>query len=386
MLEAKKRIIFVDDEPAVLGALGLLLRKERDRWEMVFAPGGASALAEFKKQRFDVVVSDMRMPDMDGAALLTTVKEQYPATVRVMLTGHADSEAILRALPSIHQLLTKPCPARTLRSMLDRCRGLDVVGDATVLAVVGGLDRLPSPPAIFLQLEEIIAGGRATPAQIAAVIEQDPALAAKVLQLANSSYFGDGLATCSIERAVTCVGIERMKYVVLTTSTFSELDGDTGAISVAEIQRDGSETASLVRRLVTNQDPCCEPAFAAALLHDVGHAVLSLGLGAGYRRVFDRARSTNQPLAIVERELLGVTHADVGACLLGIWGLPTSIVDAVRYHHDPGSAPVESREIAAAIHVADSLTQHERIDHESIERASLTARVVHWCAVAQGSR
>ncbi|HMG23584.1 MAG TPA: response regulator, partial [Kofleriaceae bacterium] len=119
-MNVKKRILFVDDEPAILAGLQNLLYKDRKRWDMVFALGGQLALDEIRKESFDIVVSDMRMPGVDGATLLNTVKDECPATVRIMLSGHADREAIVRALPALHQLLSKPCDAATLRGAIER--------------------------------------------------------------------------------------------------------------------------------------------------------------------------------------------------------------------------------------------------------------------------
>ena len=106
-MNVKKRILFVDDEPAILAGLQNLLYKDRKRWQMVFALGGQLALDEIRKEPFDIVVSDMRMPGVDGATLLNTIKDECPSTVRIMLSGHADREAIVRALPALHQLLKK---------------------------------------------------------------------------------------------------------------------------------------------------------------------------------------------------------------------------------------------------------------------------------------
>src|SRR6266545_6839404 len=111
----KKRILFVDDEPAILKGLQNLLFRDRPRWEMVFANSGELAVRELAKAPFDVVVSDIRMPGMDGATLLNHVKDRYPTTARIMLSGHAEREAIVRALPALQQLLSKPCNAQTLR-------------------------------------------------------------------------------------------------------------------------------------------------------------------------------------------------------------------------------------------------------------------------------
>jgi CheY-like chemotaxis protein len=349
VLAVKKRIMFVDDEPAILAAMRSLLRRERDRWDMVFAPDGEVALEEARKQPFDVVISDMRMPGMDGATLLARIKQEWPATVRIMLTGHAETDAILRALSSIHQLLAKPCPTGTLRGVLERCRNLDaLVGDASLLAVIGGLDKLPSPPALYVALEQLIADSRASPAQIAAIIEQDPAIAAKLLQLANSGYFGDGETICSIERAVACLGGERIGYMVLATSSFDELDGKAGNAFVNEVQRTGRATAVLVRKLLAHD--VGGVAFAAALLHDLGQVVLGLGLGEGYHHVLDTSKGTRQPVAVAEQKVLG--------------------------------APEETRELAGVIHVADALTQGTAIDDDSLGRAGLTDAAARWRQVA----
>lgn len=118
-MSAKKRILFVDDDPQVLAGLEGVLRRDRARWEMVFALGGQRALDELGKERFDVVVTDMRMPDVDGVTVLLTVNEASPETLRILLTGYTDDEALARVRPIVHQLLQKPCTAATLRSALE---------------------------------------------------------------------------------------------------------------------------------------------------------------------------------------------------------------------------------------------------------------------------
>jgi DNA-binding NtrC family response regulator len=112
----KKRILFVDDDPAVLNSLQNVLRRDRHRWDMVFAVGGVAALDELRKTVFDAVVSDMRMPGVDGAQLLEAVARESQATVRIMLSG-SDCE---EALHHVDELLSKPCSARHLRETLER--------------------------------------------------------------------------------------------------------------------------------------------------------------------------------------------------------------------------------------------------------------------------
>ncbi|HEY6176202.1 MAG TPA: response regulator, partial [Kofleriaceae bacterium] len=156
-MDGKKRILFVDDEPAILAGLQNLLFKDRKRWDMVFSPGGDLALGEFRRHPFDIVVSDMRMPGLDGASLLNMIKDECPSTVRIMLSGHADREAIVRALPALHQLLSKPCDANTLRGAIERSLdGVNVDRDAKIRRIVGGVDKLPTPPDLFFELSRLM--------------------------------------------------------------------------------------------------------------------------------------------------------------------------------------------------------------------------------------
>jgi HD-like signal output (HDOD) protein len=385
-MNAKKRILFVDDEPAILAGLQNLLYKDRKRWDLVFALGGQLALDEIRKAPFDIVVSDMRMPGVDGATLLNTVKDECPATVRIMLSGHADREAIVRALPAMHQLLSKPCDAATLRGAIERSLdGADVDRDARIRRLVGGVDKLPTPPDIFFDLTRLMKSPTSSVADVSQVVTRDPALSAKLLQLVNSAYFGTGGITTSIQQAVALLGTDRLRYIALTAAVFSSPGADDACgFSLQALQRGAMRAAHLARTIA---DPATrDEAFASTLLHDVGHVVLALGRGQEFLEFRDRAQRGEPQLAL-EIELFGVTHADVGARLLAIWGLPATIVDAVQYHHDPGSAPEACRRLASIVHFADVWEPHmplpSELNLESLERAGCAHLVAGWRATAE---
>ena len=384
----KKRILFVDDEPAILAGLQNLLYRDRKRWDMVFALGGRLGLAEARKAPFDIVVSDMRMPDLDGAMLLAAIKDECPATVRILLSGHADREAIVRLLPTLHQLLVKPCNAATLRDVLERSfDGVNAERDAKIREIVGAVDKLPTPPDVFFDLSRILQSASTSVADVAKVVSRDPALSAKVLQLVNCSYFGSGQATTSVQQAVNLLGTEQLRYIALTASVFSgPATAAGGTFSLAESQQDSMRAALLARALAVPEDR--EEAFAGTLLHDVGHVVLAICRGAAYQRYSERTMLGENPLE-VELDLFGVNHADVGARLLAIWGLPLAIVDVVQFHHDPGSAPESRRRLASIAHVADVMTRQPRndadIDMASLERAGSAHLVAGWRAIAARS-
>jgi HD-like signal output (HDOD) protein/CheY-like chemotaxis protein len=341
----RKRVLFVDDEPAILSGLQNLLYKDRKRWDMVFAPGADQAMEELAKQAFDVVVSDMRMPGMDGAWLLNQIKARYPATARIMLSGHADREAIVRALPALHQLLAKPCDVLTLRSAIER--GLHLSADtrsATLNALIGRIEKLPSPAVIHAELANALEAKHTRLEDIAAIVMRDPALAAKVLQLVCSAYFGSG-PTSSIRQAVALLGLDRLRYIASSTRMFTaepawqHLAASTRAQTVAE----------LAAKLVPTH---AEAAFSGGLLHDVGRLV-----------------------HVVAGEDL--QDLDAGACLLDVWGLPASLVEVVRHHRAPDRAPEAHRLVACAVHVASGA-----VDHAAVERAGCIHLLEGWLAMA----
>jgi HD-like signal output (HDOD) protein/ActR/RegA family two-component response regulator len=368
----RKRILFVDDESAVLAGLQNLLYKDRKRWDLVFALGGEAALREVRSAPFDVVISDMRMPGMDGAEVLQAVKDESPATVRIMLSGYADGDAVKRALPVLHQFLTKPCDIKTLRGAIERCLDhLDVERDIKLRGLVEGIERLPTPPDIYFELTRRLQSPTTSIASVADVVARDPALTAKLLQLVNSAYFSNGSKTMSIRQAVSQLGIDRLRSLALT-AVFSESTGleEGRGLSLKDMQRDALRVANAARDLATPAEQ--DDAFAAALLHDIGYLVLARHPAVDFAQFCTRVQRGESPLD-VERQLFGVTHADVGARLLAVWGVPTATIDAVQFHHDPGSAPEVYRRLASIVHVADAVTTHSPVsvplNRESLEAA-----------------
>ncbi len=298
-MSARPRILFVDDEPAILVGLQNLLHRDRKRWDMTFLPNGDAAAAMLDTEHFEVVVTDMRMPGTDGAALLSLLQREHPATARIMLSGHADSDAIMRSLHVVHELLSKPCAAPILRDAIERGTVLARLGP--LAPAVGGLDTLPTPPAVLEALHAALAAP--TTAKLVDVVERDPALAAKALQLVNFHYFGSGAIVCSISDAVAQLGPDRLRHIATCGSALAD---PAAASALAEHQAVAHLRARAERRAPTGDER--DLATAAALLRDLGDLVLlATGADAG-----------------------GMSRAEIGATLLELWGLPRSLVERVR--------------------------------------------------------
>src|SRR3954469_25429785 len=146
----KKTILFVDDEPRVLDAIRRSMRSMREGWQISLAPSGAEALALLGRQPIDVLVSDMRMPEMDGPTLLLEVRKRYPKTVRIVLSGYSDQETALQSVGIAHQYLSKPCDADELRRVIGRTYELrDHLHSESLRQLVSTMSSLPSMPTLY---------------------------------------------------------------------------------------------------------------------------------------------------------------------------------------------------------------------------------------------
>lgn len=393
---SRARILFVDDDVAILDALRDLLRKDQERWEMTFVGGGPQALSELRKAPFDIVLTDMLMPGMDGAELLARVKADYPGTARIILCGQAEREAVLRAVPVAQQFLTKPCDAAVIRSAIERTHGLSkLLESEAIRRVVGRLEQLPSVPQTYSELTRAAADPALAVADIADIVQRDPAMCVKVLQLVNSAYFGVPQRVASIQRAVTYLGVELLKGLALTAHVFAVMEAHPVAgFSLERLQNHSVLTAQIARRLLTTPK-AAEEAFTAALVHDVGKIVVALGLPSRFSDLVRESARSGRPFHAVEKEILDVTHAEVGAYLLGVWGLPFSIVESVAYHHHPGVVTDGPCDILVAVHAADALADPDfdeagaapgsvgLLDLAFIDRSGHAADLPWWRAVAE---
>ena len=354
----RTRLLFVDDDESILEGLRNLLRRQRHVWDMAFATSGEQALELLARAPVDVIVSDMRMPGMDGAALLKRVQDTTPGVVRIVLSGHAEREAICRAMSVAHQFLSKPCEPEVLRETLARTSVLqEHLNHGPVRAVVGALDKLPSLPAAYRELTRALARADVGTARLAAIVERDSAMAVKVLQLVNSPYFGLSQRVVSIQEAVGLLGVELLKGLALGAHVFAAMPVDLpteGAID--RMQRHAQLTARIARRIVPDTAKA-EEAFTAGMVHDVGQMVLALSHPEAFADISREERDGARSLPDLERDAFGVTHAGIGAYLLGTWGLPLAVVEAVSFHMEPSSVHGANLDVLAALHVADEFAE-----------------------------
>lgn len=217
------RILFVDDDEMLLNGLRRALRPMRSEWTMEFVSSGAAALECMVHFAFDAVVTDMRMPEMSGAQLLEQVRLDHPQTIRFVLSGHSDRESILRSVNPAHQYLAKPCAIDELRQKLTQALALrDLLESSTLKKLVSQIESLPCTPDLYLQLRDRLESPRCSVADIGQIIERDMAMTSKILQLVNSAFFGLGRHISCPADAVSVLGTDAVKSLVLSIGIFAQ--------------------------------------------------------------------------------------------------------------------------------------------------------------------
>lgn len=393
------RVLFVDDEPGVFEDLQRMLRSQRDRWEMVFANGGVAALALLETARFDVVVSDLHMPGMDGATLLKQVREQFPDVVRIVLTSDLELQTAFRTLDVAHQLLVKPCEPEGLRVAVERaCSLKSTLSSYLMRRTVTALGELPALPRTYGALLRALNDPEVSLARMARIVESDVAISAKVLRLVNSAFFGLMNEIATVKTAVCYLGIEVLKHLVLSVEVFGvfRVPKPIAGFSMEKLQEHAQLTARIVKRLPVARY-LGDAAIVAALLHDVGKLVLAARLPEQLAHALRIASHEGQPLYAVENHLMGFNHAEIGAHLLALWGLPSPIVEAVAYHHAPGRIPPQGFDAVAAVYLADLLAHEcetgrastdaspllQGTDLEYLDALEVTPQLPAWQAMAR---
>lgn len=390
----KKSVLFVDDEPGILDGLRLRLRPQRQRWDMYFAAGGEQALAALGVGRYDVLVTDMRMPGIDGAALLQEARQKYPGMARIVLSGYAEKSALLRALSTAHQYLPKPCPPGLLEDTIERVAELQaLIHDDAVKAAVGQIAVLPAQPAVYSELLAALTDDGAFSSNLADILRRDAALSLRVLQIVNSAYFRPPHQVLDIGEAVHHLGLDTIRQLALVAGVFGEA-GDAKAhpeLPLAELHRQ-AVLAGAIAATLCDRGPHRQAAFVAGLLHDIGKLALTAALPERLDCVGQAVRSDGRDLATAERECFGVTHAEIGGYLLGLWQLPFPIVEAVANHHAPARVRGEAGlGLVAAVHVADALAREfgdsaapcirdaaAGLDLEYLKAAGLLGELPRW--------
>lgn len=395
----KKSILFVDDEPFVLEAIRRMLRSKQDDWEMAFATGGPEALAWMEDRAFDVVVSDMLMPGMNGSRFLREVMERSPDTIRFILSGHSDPELVYQSIGVAHQYLAKPCSVRDLVSAVERaCAIRELLRKRDLRELMSRIQTIPSLPDLYARVVEELKSPDPSVHRVGDIISRDLGMSAKVLQLVNSAFFGLPRPVHSPAQAVALLGIDIVKSLVLMVQVFSRMDGPgIKGFSLDNLWTHSMRVAHVslgIARQAEGGKRDRDDAFMAGLFHDLGKLLLMARLPDRYEEALRLMETEHRSCLEAERAVLGGTHEEVGAYLLGLWGFADPVVEAAAFHHRPGECRCRQFSALTAVHAANVLVNefaasgrgagHARdLDSGYLAEAGVAERLPEWRRICE---
>jgi HD-like signal output (HDOD) protein len=327
------RIMFIDDEPNVLSGLRRMLRGQRGEWDMVFANSGPEGLATMADQPVDVLVCDMRMPGMDGVQVLTEVRERFPSTARIILTGQTDRESVIAALGLTQRFLLKPCRPQDLIAAIEQVTEVRrAVTEAQIQAFLGSVHALPRPPAVFSRIVDAASRPDCEVADLVEVIEHDIATTTEVLKLVNSGVFCIPRPVDTLTSAVVLLGIDAIQALALASSALRPTEATPPSFDLDRLAQHSTATAAICRRITTAEGAdrnAVSAAFLSGLLHNVGLLVQVSANPAGWEQIQEQAPADIWAQAAAETEAFGCTSTQASAYLLGLWGFADPIVHTV---------------------------------------------------------
>jgi HD-like signal output (HDOD) protein/ActR/RegA family two-component response regulator len=394
MGSAKTSILFVDDEANLLAGLRRMLRSMRREWDMKFVSSGTEALEILDSQPFRIIVTDIRMPVMDGTELLRRVRRRHPGTVRIVLSGQADRDAILRSVGPIHQYLSKPCQSEKLKTTITRAGALDtLLPDGTLKQQICKMEVLPSHPALFKLLAGELSRSQVNIAEVGEIVARDMGMSTKILQLVGSGFFGTQVTLPHPAEAVEFLGLDIVNTLQQSVQVFKPAH-KLEQFPLTEWQQHSVQVAKCAHAICMAQDTSLSRAnyaYIAGLLHDAGKLLLATYAPTEYARALSLSAEADLSLSAAESKLFnGVTHPVAGAFLLGLWGFPPEIVHAVAYHHRPQPDNEQLFTVTTAVHAANCLVNElaaapAREDHRAapldtayLASLGLTDRIAVW--------
>jgi len=382
-MNKKRTVLFVDDEPMILNGLRRMLHPLQPNWTMLFADSAAKALELLDEQEITVVISDMRMPGMNGFELLKIICRQWPQVIRVMLTGQPDKDIYCEVMTVSHYFMWKPARFEDFRLLLDTIHNLDAaLHDPKLTQLFDGIASLPSLPPLFHRLTDLIEHQQTTVAQLAAVLSEDVAMAMQILKLANSAYFSPTPDIETIEDAVACLGLDALQHLVLTQHLFSQCsDAEHAAYQLDQLWRHSLHTATLAKVIaatLSNDQVTQNNAYIAGLLHEIGKLVLIRHLPEVYSAVLRQVQEQGLSQIEAESALIGVNHAVIGGYLTTLWGLPRPIVEAVTMHRfAPVPSTVKISPVLEAVWHADRICHGDYSQSAQYQDVAEKWRLLH---------
>ncbi|VTT97889.1 histidine kinase : Putative uncharacterized protein OS=uncultured Desulfobacterium sp. GN=N47_H24770 PE=4 SV=1: Response_reg: HDOD [Gemmataceae bacterium] len=380
------RVLLIADDPNLQRTVRQAFDPPQRDWEFCASRSGPEALARIEGPSFDALVADSRLSGADCLELLSEVRRRRPQATRIALLGHGDQDTLVRLGSLAHRVLPKPCDPVELRGAIHRASSLrELLRSPSLAAVVGRLTSIPTLSTLYTRIAEELTFPDYSLAAVGDLVAQDLGISAKMLQMANSAMIGLRKPATTPGQAVRILGADLTRTLVLAADLFSRYNPNAlKPFSIEALWDHSQKVAELSAEIALAEgaaDRVVRESALAGFFHDIGRLMLASQLPGPFKEVMALTRTQKMTDVEAERRVLGTSHAEIGAYLLGLWGLPDSLVEAAAWHHNPSGCPGGAFTPLTAVHAADTIA-HENEgfvpDLEYLERLGLNERYTTW--------
>jgi len=395
-----KKLLLVDSDPALSSSLAVLLAGTGEGFELRQASSAREAFETLATAPCDIIVAELGLPGTNGGELLAQMRAQYPRCVRVLLAEPRQRELAARYGGEAHQTLPRGASNNALQNALLRAASLhDVMTSERLMHLVGQLKTLPSMPGLYLSLIEAMKSPNSTVEGLGEIIARDIGMTARVLQIVNSAVFGLREKITSPGQAATFLGLDTLRSLVLSVGVFSQFEqSEVEEFSVQQTWEHSLEVAAFTRAILVSErcdKKLIEEGALAGMMHDCGKLVLASNRAKRLQAAFLLAERDGLDRSDTERRLFGASHAGLGAYLLCEWGMPSTVIEAVCFHHTPGQCREQDFSLLTAVHAANCISKLDLeaqggevpgLDWQYLEGLGLARRLPHWIEACRSAR
>ncbi len=361
----KHQVIFVETQGRILDDLRSSLAGIYPEWHILLV-ADASAALELVLQRSVSVVLASFGSDMSGCEdFFRSIKDAAPEVIRTGLLPDPNQVTAEGTLEYAHECIASHCGVDQIEALITR--GLSVWErtreNPRLAALMSDLHTLPTPPALYFDIRDELESPNGSARSVSLIIARDPAITAKLLKVANSGFYGTPRTISDLNEAIMLLGMEMVLALVLTAYLFDQLP--LPGVNLDVLWMHSFAVASLAKEIAREEGgnrSMISTCGIAGLLHDIGQLIFLTNASESYYPMVRRSGGDERMLMQMEIEQYGVSHPELGAHILSLWGLPEKVVQAVAYHHggNIADAPLPSK----AVCIAEWLLQGHNLEEE----------------------
>jgi HD-like signal output (HDOD) protein len=362
------------------------LTEMHPQWAVVFAETGAETMQWIERAPVHAILTDQTLPDMDGFSLLDEVMHQQPDIQRFIFADFADASSAIKSVGFAHQTVPRPWHSAVLTESIERSFSINAwLSNTAARKLMSRMTVVPSPPDLYFEVVRALNSPDGDIEQVISHAELDPAMTAKLLKVANSAALGLRHEVNNVAQAISFLGLETTRSVILLAHTFSYCDRVRAAgFSIERLWEHSLRAARMARQIARCEFAprrAMEECFLAGVLHDLGELLLAVNLPEEYGKVLAVARQGGSiPHWEIEAEHLGATHAEVGAELMAAWNLPLTVVEAIALHHRPTQLMSTGFRPLTAVHAADVIAEEPgaELDEAYLRDLGMAGNLEKW--------